>query len=118
MVTPAASESMWPASASRAREPERAAPTTWTTTTARVMDSTAMSRWRWRPVAVIPWVWLWSCPMPTRLVPAELVQALVIYAEVVGDLVDYRHSHFLDHFLARHADVQDGLAEDGDPVRQ
>ena len=48
MKTPAASESMWPASASRAREPDRAAPTTWTSTTARVMARTAISRLRCR----------------------------------------------------------------------
>src|SRR5687767_9727910 len=100
MVTPAASESMWPASASRDSEPERAAPATWTRTTTSVMTRTATSRLRCRPVAVTPCVWLWSCPMPTRLAPAKLVQPVIIDPEVVGDLVDHCHRHFVDDVFA------------------
>ena len=34
------------------------------------------------------------------LIPAELVQALVVDAEVVGNLVDDGHRHLLDDVLA------------------
>src|SRR3954454_81467 len=50
--------------------------------------------------------------------PAELVQPLVVDAEVVGDLVDHRHRHLLDHLLGGRADVADGRAVDHDPVGQ
>src|SRR3954449_4700712 len=122
MKTPAASESMCPASASRAREPETTAPIVCTSTTARVMTRTATRRLRCFPVpvaeAAMPCEWLWSCPMPTRLAPAELVQACVADTEVVGDFVHHGDGDFLDDVLPGSADVQDGLAEDGDPVRQ
>src|SRR3954454_17516184 len=96
MVTPAASESMCPASASSESDPESTAPTIWMTTTPRVMPRTATRRLRCRPVAVIPWLWLWSCPMLTRLAPAQLMQPVIGNAEVVGDFVHHRDGHFVD----------------------
>ncbi|MNR59048.1 hypothetical protein D3C85_1802090 [compost metagenome] len=56
--------------------------------------------------------------MSIRLAPAEFVQTVVVDPEVVRDLVDHCDGYFIDHFFARAADVQDGLPEDGDPVRQ
>src|SRR5512132_4234219 len=56
---PAPSVSTCPASASRARLPERAAPTTSTTSTASVIANTAASRPRWAAAAL----WSWSCAM-------------------------------------------------------
>src|SRR4051812_24338687 len=50
--------------------------------------------------------------------PAEFVEALLADAEVVGDLVDDRDGHLVDHVLLGLADVADGLAVDHDPVRQ
>src|SRR6476661_5807721 len=116
MVTPAASESIWPASASRDSEPDSTAPTIWMRTTPSVMPRTATRRFRCRPVAVIPWLWLWSCPMLTRLAPAQLVQPDIGNAELVRDFMDHRDGHFVDHVLPGGADLQDGFAEDGDPV--
>jgi hypothetical protein len=46
------------------------------------------------------------------------MQAVVVYPEMVSYLMDHGNGHFVDDFLAGAADVQDGLAEDGDPVRQ
>ena len=51
-------------------------------------------------------------------VPAELVQAFIVDAEVVGNFVDDSYGHLMDHFVAGVTDIQDGLAEDGDAVRQ
>ena len=48
--------------------------------------------------------------------PAEFVQTLVVDAEVMGDLVDDRDRDFVDHLGLRLADVQKGLAIDGDRV--
>src|SRR5688572_14758383 len=50
--------------------------------------------------------------------PAEFVQAVVVDAEVVRDLVDDGDQHLLDDVVLRLADVADGLAVDHDPVRQ
>lgn len=55
-------------------------------------------------------------PQLARLCPAEFVQTFVVDAEVVGDLVDDRDRHLVDHLLLRGADVQNGLAIDGDLV--
>src|SRR5215216_644750 len=52
---PAPSVSMWPASASRARLPDRAAPTTSTTSTAMVMANTAARRPWWAAAALWSW---------------------------------------------------------------
>src|SRR5690606_20032615 len=51
------------------------------------------------------------------LAPAELVEAPVVDAEVVGDLVHDRDGDLLDHLLLGGADRADVLAEDRDPVR-
>src|SRR5690606_32957012 len=51
-------------------------------------------------------------------VPAELVEALVVDAEVVRDLVDDRHRDLVDDLLTRVADRERGLAEDRDAVGQ
>src|SRR5215218_10317712 len=53
-----------------------------------------------------------------RLSPAELVQPVVVDAEVVRDLVDDGDRHLLDHLVLGLADVADGLAVDHDPVGQ
>src|SRR5690606_36498869 len=54
----------------------------------------ALTRPGWQPV--------WSV--------AQLVQALVVDAEVVRDLVDDRDPHLFDHVLLGLADLQRGLA--------
>src|SRR5262245_66657087 len=46
------------------------------------------------------------------LAVAELVQPLVVDAEVVGDLVDDGDVHLVDHVIHRFADPQDGVHED------
>ena len=56
--------------------------------------------------------------MAHRSAPAELVQARVADAEVVGDLMHHGDGDFLDYVLPGGADPQDGAAEDRDPVRQ
>src|SRR3712207_3661088 len=51
-------------------------------------------------------------------VPAELVQPVVVDAEVVRDLVDDGDRDLLDDLLGGRADVTDRLAVDHDPVGQ
>src|SRR4029453_8452074 len=53
-----------------------------------------------------------------RSAPAALVEALLLDAEVVRDLVDDGDCHLVDHVVLGLADVADGLAVDHDPVRQ
>ena len=53
-----------------------------------------------------------------RSSPAEFVQAVVVDAEVVGDLVDDGDGHLVDDLLLGLADVQQGLAIDRDRVGQ
>ena len=64
-----------------------------------VLLRTASRRFRCLPVAVMPCVWLWSCPMLTRLAPAQLVEPFVGNAEVVRDFVDHRHGHLMDDII-------------------
>lgn len=54
----------------------------------------------------------------TGLSPAEFVQPLVVDAEMMGDLVDDRDRDLVDHLLLGFADVENGLAVDGDLVGQ
>ena len=76
----------------------------------------------------------WSCPVHSterattfglprgRLTnpsaPAQFVQAVVVDAEVVRDLVDHRDGDLVDDLGLGVADVQQGLAVDRDGVRQ
>ena len=46
--------------------------------------------------------------------PAELVEAVVVDAEVVGDLVDHRDAHLLDDLVLGDAHGHDRLAVDRD----
>ena len=48
--------------------------------------------------------------------PAEFVQFVVIDAEVMRDFVDHRHRNLVDDFVVGMADVQEGVAIDGDRV--
>ena len=118
MKTPAASESMCPASASSARDPDRAAPDHLDEHHGQgdgqdgdQPAAVLAGRGDARGVVVV-------VSHASRLVPTEFVQPVVVDSEVVGDLVDHRHGDFLHHVLAGGADVQDGLAVNGDPVRQ
>src|SRR3954453_13863989 len=59
--------------------------------------------------------------VPTGLrasAPAQFVEAGVVDAEVVRDLVDDGDRDLLDHLVLGLADVADGLAVDHDPVGQ
>ena len=55
--------------------------------------------------------------LPRWLAPAEFVQAVVVDAEVVGDLVDDRDRHLVDHLVVVLADVEQRIAVDRDRVR-
>src|SRR5690606_39261028 len=107
----AVSESMCPASARRASEPESQPPTASATMTVAVTRNAASRRGRWATAAV------WWCPCDTSG-PAELVEPLVVDAEVVGDLVDDGDRHLLDDLLDALAHPQRGAAEDRDAVRE
>src|SRR5690606_17765585 len=50
------------------------------------------------------------------LPPSQLMQPLLVNAEIVRDLVDHGDGDLLDHLLLVLADVQDRLAVDGDRV--
>lgn len=50
--------------------------------------------------------------------PAELVELVVVEAEVVGDLVDHRGADLLDDLFAGVAEAEGRAAVDEDPVRQ
>lgn len=50
--------------------------------------------------------------------PAQLVQALVVDAEVMGDLMDHRDGDLVDDLILRVAGVQQRLAVDRDGIRQ
>src|SRR3954447_26939820 len=55
---------------------------------------------------------------PRTSAPAQFVEAGVVDAEVVRDLVDDGDRDLLDHLVLGLADVADGLAVDHDPVGQ
>src|SRR5215211_2563100 len=61
------------------------------------------------------------CPVHSRAArrpsgPAELVEAVVVDAEVVGHLVDHGDAHLLDHLGLGGAPPEDRLPVDGDAV--
>src|SRR5690625_3898853 len=109
--SPALSDNMCPASASSASEPDSQPPIAWASMTVAVSRKVASRRGRWAAAAVRWWSWDISAP-------AQLVEAGVVDAEVVGDLVHHGDRDLLDDLLAALADPQGGAAEDGDPVGQ
>src|SRR5215467_1246312 len=59
--------------------------------------------------------------MPWRAradLPAELVEAIIVDAEVVADLVDHSPAYLVAHLILGVADGADGQAVDRDPVGQ
>ena len=55
-------------------------------------------------------------PWLPRLRPAEFVQAVIVDAEVMCDLMDDGDRHLVDHLVLGLADVQQGLSVDRDRV--
>src|SRR5215468_4240618 len=59
--------------------------------------------------------------MPWRAradLPAELVEAIIVDAEIVADLVDHSPAYLVAHLILGVADDADGQAVDRDPVGQ
>src|SRR5690625_2118696 len=109
--SPALGDTLCPAPASRASEPDSQPPIAWASMTVAVSRKAASRRGRWAAAAVRWWSWDISAP-------AQLVEARVVDAEVMGDLVHHGDRDLLDDFLAALTDPQGGAAEDGDPVGQ
>ena len=55
-------------------------------------------------------------PRLPRLCPAQFVQALVVDAEMMADLVNDRDGHLVDHVILGVTDVEKRLAVDRDGV--
>lgn len=60
----------------------------------------------------------WNCVPRNRSSPAELVQAIFFYSEVVRNFVNHGHRYFVHDFLLRTADIEKGFAVDGNRIGQ
>jgi hypothetical protein len=88
----------------------------------RVVDERAMAVLKTGSAVSAPTHGLFVAPRGdnlglARLRPAEFMQAVVVDAEVVGDLMDDRDRDLVDDLVLGIADVQQGFAVDRDGVR-
>lgn len=55
---------------------------------------------------------------PVALAPADVIEMIVVYAEIMRDLVNQSLHNFVLQFVRRQAELEVGAAEDIDDIRQ